>query len=556
MALEREIYKALEQVVGAKNISEDPGVCETYRCAAAQSSAHYGPYDHRTPMPQAVLMPGSTEEVQGILRICNKYKLKFKASTTFWSSHGYITDDYSIQLDMRRMKSFSIDPKNMTMIVEPYVIAATAQAEAMKYGLTCNIPGVGCSSSMVANFSGWGGPGPSTAYTGAASDNCLGAEWVLPNGEILVTGSAGSGSGWFSDEGPGPAQRGIIRGPQGQRGEFGVCTRIAVKLSPWPGPTYLPSEGVSGVYRAKLPDNIRAYVLCFPDWQRWALAMMMLLDAEVVFAGHRQFSMFGCDIKAAMLEILTDPDKQLADIPALNELVQVKETVKSISIEMYVVVAGMTTEDMEWKNAAIDKILETFGGWKDKRCSESDMEEWLQTYFIRLGHKNLNYTICGSYEGHFGLKGSNLVYSAKICEEAFAIKKEWEQKDNFMAAVGGDVSMGGLSSMGGGGGPMLWEYFLHFDAHDKESIRKSREYITNVSAKFQEERNLGHDFCRSCANYRREDGYGYTQEQMNDMYKNSPLKTALVYQWKLREAVNPNRLNGSYYPTLDPAAVE
>ena len=144
MALSREIYAALEAVVGSRNISEDPGILETYRCAAAQSSAHYGPYDHRTPTPQAVLLPGSTKEVQGILRLCNKYKLKYKPSTTFWSAHGYIGDDYAIQIDMNRMGKFEIDPKNMIMTVEPWVNGAAAQAEAMKYGLTCNIPGVGC----------------------------------------------------------------------------------------------------------------------------------------------------------------------------------------------------------------------------------------------------------------------------------------------------------------------------------------------------------------------------------------------------------------------------
>ena len=63
MALSREEYAAFEAVVGKRNISEDIAVLETYRCASAQSSCHYGPYDNRTPMPQAVILPGSTEEV-------------------------------------------------------------------------------------------------------------------------------------------------------------------------------------------------------------------------------------------------------------------------------------------------------------------------------------------------------------------------------------------------------------------------------------------------------------------------------------------------------------
>ena len=67
MALAKDIYKAFEDIVGKRNISEDAGVLESYRCIAQQSSAHYGPYvDHKTPLPQAVILPGNTDEVQQI----------------------------------------------------------------------------------------------------------------------------------------------------------------------------------------------------------------------------------------------------------------------------------------------------------------------------------------------------------------------------------------------------------------------------------------------------------------------------------------------------------
>ena len=179
-----------------------------------------------------------------------------------------------------------------------------------------------------------------------------------------------------------------------------------------------------------------------------------------------------------------------------NKDPKVQKTTESLKIEMYVIIAGMTPEDMEWKEAAIDKILEMYGGWKDERCLQPDMEEWLKTYFIRLGHKNLNYALCGSYEGHFGLKVGNLIHSATICEEAFALKKEWEKKGTFMAAVGGDASMGGLGTVGGGGGSMMWEFFAHFDANEKDSISGLCNYITEVSEKFQKEKQVGPDFCR------------------------------------------------------------
>jgi hypothetical protein len=203
MKMTNEIYSAFEAVVGKENISRDSAILESYRCYAAQSSAHYGPYDHKTPVPAAVVLPGSTEEVQGVVRLCNKYDIPFKASTTFWSAMGFIGGDDSIQLDMRRMSKIEIHEREQLAVVEPYAIGAVVLAEAMKKGFNLNMAGVGCSSSTLAGTAGWVAFGPSSLFMGTASENMLGAEWVLPNGEVLRTGSLGAGCGWFSGEGPG-----------------------------------------------------------------------------------------------------------------------------------------------------------------------------------------------------------------------------------------------------------------------------------------------------------------------------------------------------------------
>ena len=554
MALDKEILRAFAAVVGEANVSDDPAICENYRTAAHQSSAHYGPYYHWTPTPLAVIMPGSTKEVQGVIKLCNKYELQFKASTSFWSVHGYITSDRAVQVDMRRMCFLEIDEKNMIATVGPVVTHAQLHAEAIKHGLCCNIPGVGCSCSVVANTSGWGGPGPSSPYTGNGNENLLCMEWVLPDGRIITTGSAAMGAGWFSAEGPGPEQRGLLRGGRGLCGELGICTKMSVKLSPWAGPKTLTTVGKPPAYRVQLPDNFRYHTICFPDWDNWAGAMMALGDADIVFTGHRQFWMFGRDIKAAMLRIITDPDKQLADITALNELPEVQEHSKSIKIELNITLMGQTPEDLAWKEAALDEILTQFHGWKDAWSEEKENNEWLMTYFVRMGHKNLNYVLCGSYEGCFGLNGANLVKSAQYAEKAYALKREWEEKDTFFAKVGGDCSMGGLSSLGGAGGPMLWEFFAHFDGMDPKSVEGTRKFIAEQSSRFQAENKLGPEFCYNCAAQRKPDAHGFSQEEHNEMFVNAPQPYPMVYQWKIRELFNPNHetVSGSYYQTLDP----
>ena len=549
MAFSREIYRTFEDIVGERNISEDPGILETYRCAAAQSSAHYGPFDHRTPVPQAVILPGSTAEVQNIVRICNKYGIEFKASTTFWSAMGYIGSDYGVQLDMRRMKGLEIDEKNMLAVVEPYAIAAVIQAEAMKVGLNLNIPGVGCSSSTVASTAGWVGFGPTSISMGCSSENMLGAEWVLPNGELLRTGSLGAGAGWFCGEGPGPSTRAVLRGMQGSAGSLGVLTKVAVRLHPWPGPKSLPSRGIVPAYKADLPGNFKCYTLCFRDWDGYAKGVGLLHENDIVYLGHRQFNMFGRDLKTAMLEIITDPDKQLSDIPELAADPELKKANDDMKIDMQVILAGMTERDTEYKEKALDKILELSGGWKSEYMLDKDMIDYVLLYLIRLGHKNLNYTYCGSYEGNFGLSG-NLYKSCSVMEEASAFKREWEQKTTHFAASGGDSDMGSISIIGGGGATG-WEFFTNFDAYDKSSIKGAEEFI-NKTQEWMTSKGLGLDMGRWNYDARGKDGRNVRQEVHDSIYAKAPQPLIAAYQYKIREIINPKNLCGSYYRTLNP----
>ena len=321
MALSREAYQAFENIVGPANISDDPALLDSYRYPLSHTAIHMGPYYRvYTPRGEAVLLPGSTEEVQAIVKLCNKYRIRFKPSSTFWSAWGYPLEDNTIQLDMRRMdRIIEIDAKNGFAVVEPYVIGATLQAEAMKVGWNTHIHGPGSSCSCLASATALGGLGPDTLFMGHHSENMLGVEWVMPDGEILRVGSVGSGLGWFSCDGPGPSLKGLVRGMTGTNGAMGVFTKVALKLYPWPGPTTLPVEGLPPAYKAILPDNIRGYTLGFPSWKAWADSCYMIWEAGIGYVAHRQYSMFGRDLKGAMVKILSDPAKTLGDIEETAE---------------------------------------------------------------------------------------------------------------------------------------------------------------------------------------------------------------------------------------------
>ena len=549
MALAREIYRALEDIVGQRNVSEDPAVTENYRCITAQSSAHYGPVETRTPKPLAVVLPGSTEEVQQIVRLCNKYKVEFKASSTFWAAMGYIGSDNSIQLDMIRMDNVEIDAKNMMAICEPFAVGGTVQVEAMKNGLNCNIAGVGCSSSTLAGTSGWVGFGPSSISMGIASENLLGAEWVLPDGEIIRTGTLGADGEWFCGEGTGPSPRAIFRGWTGAAGSMGVCTRIAVRLHPWPGPKWIPVRGTAPLYRADGLDCVRAYTICFPDWDAYAEGFRLLYEADVCYLAHRQFNMFGRDLKTSMVEVVTHPELQFRDLPRLMEDGYIKEQNAMMKVDVQVVIAGFTERDLDYREKAFDAILEQIGAHKSEYYLQKDTEDFVKLYLLRLGRKNYNYTLCGSYEGNFGLS-PNVFVAAPLMEEAAAIKREWEQTHTGVAAVGGDSDMGSVSGIGGGG-TTGWEFFVHFDAFDPESIRNA-DALVDCSQKWQNEKGLGADFGRWNSEARKNDGYYYTQEEHDAFFTGIAQPSLAEYQWKIREAFNPNHLTGSYYKTLTP----
>ena len=75
-------------------------------------------------------------------------------------------------------------------------------------------------------------------------------------------------------------------------------------------------------------------------------------------------------------------------------------------------------------------------------------------------------------------------------------------------------------------------------------IDKTQEWMT--------EKGLGGDFGRWNVDARRPDAYDYTQEEHDKMFENLAQPLIAEYQYKIREAFNPNNLTGSYYRTKTP----
>ena len=550
MEFTKDIYRALEDIVGSANISDDPAVLDSYVYSLSHTAIHMGPfYGVYTPRGAAVLMPGSTEEVQAIVKLCNKYKIKFKASSTFWSAQGYPSQDNTIQLDMRRMdRIIEIDEKNMIAVIEPGVIAATLQAEVMQIGLNTHIPGSGCSCSTLASATSYLGSGPGNLYGGWYYENLLGAEWVMPTGEIFRTGSLGSNCGWFCGEGPGPSMKGIFRGFLGAKGAMGVFTKCAIKLFAWPGPKTLPVEGIIPAYRSPLPENFKAYTVAFPSWKAWADAAYLIWDAGIGYLAHRQFNMFGRDLKYAMVKVITDPSKTLGDLEDLLKDPEVQKVTEQSKRDFQIVLVGMTKRDIDWQEKAFDEILARTGGWKVEAMLAPEIHEWMLTYLLRLGHKNLNLVFGGGYDGAFGFL-LPIDYGASHNEEAGEFKKEWEKKGAIVQA-GGDCTMGPIGGQGGGG-TGLWESFTCFDPYDKASTEGTLEFFDACTKLSQEKGWLGTGMEKWNAAARGSDGRATPKEERDKMHLSAPQPSVYRYQHKIKEAFNPNDLGDAYFETLE-----
>ncbi len=259
MTLERNAYKALKSVVGSENISEDPAVLFGYTTV----------FGFILPFgPEAVVMPKNTEEVQGIIQVCNRYKVKYKAHSTGFYASSFAGLEGVVMVDLRRMNRLEIDEKNMVAVIEPYVTATQLQAEAMKKGLDCCIVSAGGVHSPLASATSFMGIGTTGLTTSSNQRNLLGVEWVKPTGEVMRIGSPGSDAGWFAGDGPGPDFRGIIKGMIGACGGLGIFTKIGFKLYPWPGtgPEKFERTGQHPQIGMKTPENFKFY---YPYWETW-----------------------------------------------------------------------------------------------------------------------------------------------------------------------------------------------------------------------------------------------------------------------------------------------
>lgn len=213
----QELIDSLRGIVGRERCLCSEAELLVYECDGL--TVHSG-------RPTAVVLPGSREEVQAVVRACRRAGRPFvpRGAGTGLSG-GATAFDGAVVIECSRLdRILELRPEDRYAVVEPGVVNLDLSKAAAPHGLfyapdpsselVCTIGG------NVAENSG----GPHTLKYGTTTNHVLALEVVLPDGECVVLGSpAGFASGYD-----------LVGAFVGSEGTLGVVTKAWLRLTPIP----------------------------------------------------------------------------------------------------------------------------------------------------------------------------------------------------------------------------------------------------------------------------------------------------------------------------------
>ena len=379
MAIKKEAKRAIEAIVGEDYFTDDPVICEGYRAGPGGYECGLGYERVMTRVPDAVCMPKTTEEVQLVVKVCNRYNVPYVPySTGFYGPRSHCHMDDELLLDLKRMDYFEMDERHFYVVVGPGVIYSPIQQECFNKGAYVVIGGGGSQASAIANLIG-DGWSPLSHRIGLPHRRILGTELVLPDGELVRLGSLAVGDDPFWGEGIGPDLRGLLRGYTGLRGCLGIVTRMAIKTLPFQPEPLVPT-GVSPNTALQLPLNrIKWLNYQLPSKEAQVKAMYEIAKAEIAGAVTKVPLFWRAIAKAESKEEFWELwGKE-------NE-----ETIRSFHIIRVLLIGYTSEEQMRYDENVLNDIMQELGGIP-RRTRPTD-ESWL---------KNADsagmWLMCGSY---------------------------------------------------------------------------------------------------------------------------------------------------------------
>ena len=350
----RNVAEIFENIVGKDNFSEDPAIissycvmqlCEAFGAPLGMKSKNAFPYLKIG----GVILPRSTEEVQAIVKTCNKYKITYKAHSTGLWLFFVPTRDESLIIDLSQMnKILKIDEKNMYAVIEPFVTGGAILAELLPKGLTCHVIGAGSQASILASVTAFCGMGHTSITTSGNPRNCVGEEWVTPDGDVVRWGLVEEGKVGH----PGIGYRGITRGTFGSGGGLGVFTKCAIKLYPYAGPAKPEITGEGCAVGWKVPDNVKIHLIGFPTPEKLADFTYKLTEAKIAFLAWTF-------VTAYYAGKCTETNEEMyANLKKYEETGAIKKMNQTITV----ITTGVTDSELKYKEKVLQDIMKETAG--------------------------------------------------------------------------------------------------------------------------------------------------------------------------------------------------
>ncbi len=211
------LIKELESIVGAENVSTRP---EEISCYARDSTI----YIYK---PDVILRPRITADVASVLRLANTQRIPVTPRGGGTSAAGSpLPVAGGIVLDMSGMnKVISVDLDNQMVVTEAGVICDDLNEQLAPYGFFFPPDPASSPACTIGGMVNTNAAGNRTIKYGSTRDFVLWLEVVLPNGEIIHTGSKTLKSVSGFD---------LTRLIVGSEGSLGVVTNICLKIVPLP----------------------------------------------------------------------------------------------------------------------------------------------------------------------------------------------------------------------------------------------------------------------------------------------------------------------------------
>jgi glycolate oxidase subunit GlcD len=212
--VDRKLLRALQRAVGRQNVLTEPADVLLYS------------YDSSTTVgtPDAVVFPGSTDEVAKVVKVCADRDVPFVprgAGTNL--SGGSVPLRGGVLIALSRLnRVLEIDRENQRAVVQPGVVNLDLQNTLADCGMQfCPDPASQKVSTLGGNVAENAG-GPHCLKYGVTVNHVLGLTVVLPNGEVRRFGGKVLDTPGYD----------LVGAFTGSEGTLGIVTEMVLKLRP------------------------------------------------------------------------------------------------------------------------------------------------------------------------------------------------------------------------------------------------------------------------------------------------------------------------------------